>query len=374
MTRRLPYIRHPIFALISLMCFAAMTGCEGATRQHDDQVADISKPKPYAEPLPHEREAPADVNYPDLVEAMLEKRQAYVNSIMELERAYLNGGDSDRANWARSQRAQVERVENYPYLTKKTAEYSPQAAPEESSTEADQLYHKGLSILNTFRRVPLAGVLPANKNKAREALALFKRVLDEHPKSDKVDDAAFWCGEIYKEYLREEDPNDELSVRYYQWAFELDPQTPHPARFQCAVVYDFRKHDRARAIELYHDVMEKETDNSSNVRFSATRVEQLTDEEHSHVRPRDRDVRDTAGEPPSTDIDETAPVVEPDAHSDETVMTGGTPDDSRAAPPARSAYPRRASTPATDSGTSNPRTTAGSATADDGRMEVEYLP
>src|SRR6185436_20706918 len=101
----------------------------------------------------------------------------------------------------------------------------------------------------------------------------------------------------------------------------LDPQTPHPARFQCAVVYDFRKHDRSRAIELYHNVMENETNNSSNVRFSATRVEQLTDEEHSHVRPHDKDVRDTAGEPPSTDIDESAPpAVEPDAHTDQAAM------------------------------------------------------
>jgi len=369
MTRRLLPIRGGIPVCLSLMFLALLAGCEGATRQHDDRVADVSKPRPYAEPLPHERQAPENVNYPDLVESMHEKRQAYLESIMTLERAYLNGGDSDRANWARSQRAQVERIEKYPYLSKKTAEYSSEAAPEESSTEADQLYAKGLSILNTFRRVPLAGMLAKNKEKAREALVLFKRVLDEHPKSDKVDDAAFWCGEIYKEYLREEDPNDELSVRYYQWAYELDPNTPHPARFQCAVVYDFRKHDRARAIELYHDVMENETTNSSNVRFSATRVEQLTDEEHSHVRPRDKDLRDTADEPPSTEMDETAPAREPDAHSDQAVMT----DDSRSSSGSPAPTHRAAVTGAgsTSAGT---RTTAGGQVDDGGDMKVEFYP
>jgi hypothetical protein len=42
--------------------------------------------------------------------------------------------------------------------------------------------------------------------------------------------------------------------------------------------------------------MERETFNASNMRFSATRIEQLTDEEHSHVRPHDVDRRDI-GEP-----------------------------------------------------------------------------
>lgn len=373
MTRRRS--RRGFICLLSMSCLsiATLAGCEGAAREHDDSIADVSKPKPYAEPLPHERQAPDGSNYGDLVEDMHEKRRAYLESIRSLEKAYLNGGDSDRANWARSQRAQVERVENYPYLTEKTAEFTPEAVPEESSTEADQLYHKGLSILNSFRRVPLAGMLEKNKEKAREALVYFKRVLNDYPKSDKVDDAAFWCGEIYKEYLREEDPNDELSVRYYQWAYELDPQTPHPARFQCAVVYDFRKHDRSRAIELYHDVMENETHNSSNVRFSATRVEQLTDEEHSHVRPRDKDVRDTADEPPSTDIDESAPpAVEPDAHTDEAAMTGGTGSDrtTAARPPVSTRSTPR--TPASSSTT--PRSVAGNTAADDSEMSVEFNP
>ena len=300
--------RRNLFSAITLgLCAAVLAGCEGIDRKHDQRVADITPPKVGSEPLPGDRPAPDHVNYADLVEQMLDQRKAYLDSIMAVEKAYLAGGDSDRANWARSQRAQVEKIENYPYLSNTTAEYTPDASPVEQNVEADKLYAKGLSILNTFRRIPAAGMLAANKKKAREALVLFKRVLAEYPRSDKVDDAAFWCGEIYKEYLREEDPNDELSVRYYQWAYSLDPQTPHPARFQCAVVYDFRKHDRARAIELYHEVLDKETFIASNARFSATRVEQLTDEEHSHVRPRDKDVRDTASEPPPADIDETAP-------------------------------------------------------------------
>jgi tetratricopeptide (TPR) repeat protein len=159
-------------------------------------------------------------------------------------------------------------------------------SPQESIPEADAIYNKALAIHNKVKLIPLAGALPENKKRAKEALDMFKQVLKEYPTSDKVDDCAFYCGEIYKEYLREDDPDDELSVRYYQWAAALDPKTPHPARFQCAVVYDFRRHERARAIELYNQVLDlEENGNKSNQRFSPSRIEQLTDEQYSHLKP-----------------------------------------------------------------------------------------
>ena len=91
--------------------------------------------------------------------------------------------------------------------------------------------------------------------------------------TDKIDDAAFFAGEIYKEYF-----NDNLrAVQYYQRCWEWNPQTDHPARFQAAVVYDYRLHDRDRALELYQQVLEHEQSNRSNVRWSVDRIKQLTD-------------------------------------------------------------------------------------------------
>jgi hypothetical protein len=89
-------------------------------------------------------------------------------------------------------------------------------------------------------------------------------------------------------------------VRYYQWAVALDPQTPHAARFQCAVVYDFRRHDRTKSLELYHQVIDlDENHNESNCRFSATRIEQLTDEDRSHLTPKEP-LRPVPAEPVSS--------------------------------------------------------------------------
>ena len=42
------------------------------------------------------------------------------------------------------------------------------------------------------------------------------------------------------------------------------------------MTYDFRLHDRARALELYRQVLDAETGNKSNVSFAVTRIDQLT--------------------------------------------------------------------------------------------------
>jgi hypothetical protein len=41
-------------------------------------------------------------------------------------------------------------------------------------------------------------------------------------------------------------------------------------------VYDYRLHDRDRALELYRGAMEQEAAFKSNARFAARRIEELT--------------------------------------------------------------------------------------------------
>jgi tetratricopeptide (TPR) repeat protein len=112
------------------------------------------------------------------------------------------------------------------------------------------------------------------QDKMREALQVFKDLINEYPNSDKIDDAAFQCGEIHKEYFQ----NDEwIAVQWYERAHEWDPETPHPALFGAAVLYDYRLHDRARALELYQLVLEKESQFESNANFAVRRIQELTE-------------------------------------------------------------------------------------------------
>lgn len=278
------HLNRSVAKFLAPIFIIAVCGCEGLNRKHDYTVVDVKPPPEDAEIV---KAGSGDIaNFADKVEALMDTREQYLGQLRELEKLYLQAGDSTKADWARRQRALTEAVEVYPYLSAATTEHRAEVSPQETIPEADAIFNKALAIHNEVKLIPLAGVLPNNKKKAREALGMFKKVLKEYPTSDKVDDCAFYCGEIYKEYLREDDPSDELSVRYYQWAAALDPKTPHPTRFQCAVVYDFRRHDRARAIELYNQVLDTEENaNHSNLRFSASRIEQLTDEQYSHLKP-----------------------------------------------------------------------------------------
>ncbi len=282
------HTNHPHASLImTALLVAALVGCEGVARKHDSRVGvNIEPPRLGGDGLVDPKDLP---NIPDKVERMMAARLVYLKEMLALERSYLLHGDTVRANWARRQREVTEGNEVYPYLTEGAPEQRVVVAPEENIAAANKLYADGLALFESIQNLPLGAVIKQGGKDARRALGLFKRVLSEHPKSDKVDDAAFYCGEIYKEYLREDDPDNELAVRYFRWAVLLDPATPHPARFDCAVVYDFRLHNRAAAIELYHEVLDtEEAGNNSNQRFAATRIEQLTDDDASHIRPRDR--------------------------------------------------------------------------------------
>lgn len=239
-------------------------------------------------------------------------RTDYLGQLHRLEKVYLERGDMARSNWARNQRKETEaatsprpvpgkpaempswsqqrkRVEEitvYPYGSDQPPEYAADVQPIRSEAGADRLYADAEKLVMSFRMVPLAGALDVNKDKARQAIRFLRELLVKHPQSDKVDDAAFWIGECYKEYLREEDTDNKLALLYYRWALELDPQTPHPARFQSAVVYDFRLHDRKSALAMYHRVLkEQEAGHYTNARFAAERIRQLTDDDRSKERP-----------------------------------------------------------------------------------------
>lgn len=211
----------------------------------------------------------ADAREVDLVEEVLTHRAIYYRTLRVLRDYYRDHGYEDKRRWAESEIRAVERIQPFRYLY--TGEV-PQAdlQPVESVAAADTLYTEGLALMKQGGH----GV-PAlyREDKMLQALNKFVTLVRRYPSSDKIDDAAFYCGEIHKEYLKNQEP---LAVQWYERAFTWDPNTPHPARFQAAVVYDFRLHDRSRALELYQQVLDLETDNQSNVNFSVKRIGQLT--------------------------------------------------------------------------------------------------
>ncbi len=213
----------------------------------------------------------ADSSEVDMVEQLAYHRQSYEQYLRALIQYYNDRGYRHKAIWAERELKDVSKVKTYRYLV--DAELpGPRLRPKDSIAEADALYDDGLHYMKEGGHgIPLY----YNADKMKLALEKFNEIIQRFPTSDKIDDAAFMAGEIYKEYFND----DHRALVYYQRAYEWDPQTPHPARFQAAVVYDYRLHDRDKALELYQEVLEKESTNRSNYRFSVRRIKQLTENE-----------------------------------------------------------------------------------------------
>jgi len=212
----------------------------------------------------------ADATEVDLVEELLTHRAMYHRTLRALQAYYADHGYEQKRRWAVAELAQLQKVQPFKYVL--SAEIpAQQLRPTDSIAEADRMYEEGLELM---RQGGHGTPALYRGDKMLQAVQTFTKLITKYPSSDKIDDSAFWCGEIHKEYFKDQEP---IAVKWYERAFTWNPETPHPARVQAAVVYDFRMHDRAKALELYRQVLESETDNKSNVSFAVTRIDQLTD-------------------------------------------------------------------------------------------------
>jgi len=223
--------------------------------------------------------APAGVKVPDihvvdakeidLVEAVLTHRALYGRYLHLLHEYYRENGNETKRRWAAHELEDIDRIKPYRYIIE--AEIPPEdLRPTDSVALADQIYDRAMKLMKEGgHSVPIF----YREQKMKEALAMLKELIENYPTSDKIDDAAFFCGEIHKEYFKDEET---LAVKWYERAMTWNPKTPHPVRFQAAVVYDYRLHDRKRALELYQSVLHDETDDQSNLNFATARIAQLT--------------------------------------------------------------------------------------------------
>lgn len=262
-------LRASIVACV-IVVLAGLAGCKTdilgkGRRAPEGPVAQIGNP-PGIE-LPQIRES--DAREVDLVESVLTHRAMYRRYLKQLHDYYDTHGYVTKRDWAAFELADIDRIKAFRYLL--DAEV-PTASlrPTESIAAADGLYARGLQLMQQAGHdIPVF----YHEQSMREALQVFVSLIEQYPTSDKIDDAAFYCGEIHKDYLEKQEP---LAVRWYERAFTWDPSTPHPARFRAAVTYDYKLQNRKRALELYHAVLQGETADESNLAFATRRIGELT--------------------------------------------------------------------------------------------------
>jgi len=263
--------RQTTFSLIVPCVWALAAGC------NVDGVWERSQP-PKGAPLaggaaePERNPAPPASELSqqevDLVEAVISHRDEYHRALGELRDYYRERGYAAKQSWADFELDGISKVKTFRYVLDSEVA-SEKLRPTDQISEADALYQSGLDLMKKGGD----GIPVFYRQKTMiQAADAFRELIEKYPTSDRIDDAAFFLGEIHKEYL----PNQEqIAVQWYERAWTWDPTTPHPARFQAAVVYDFRLHDRDRALELYRAVVSDETAEGSDARFAARRIRQL---------------------------------------------------------------------------------------------------
>jgi len=256
-------------AALIATCLALTVGCK----------TDALTAKPVPEGPVTSLETPAGVklpqipldkaNEPDLVERVIYHRAMYARSLRALRDFYAAQGIEAKRLWAEAELSQLRQIKPYRYILE--AEVPPATLkPVAAIPEADTLFNEAMDLLKKGGH----GV-PAiyNESLIKQALATFKQLVNRYPNSDKIDEAAYYIGLIHDQYF----PGDEqIALAWYERAWQWNANLQLPARFQAAKIYDYRLHDRAKALELYRQVLKQETFNRANVTFASARIEELS--------------------------------------------------------------------------------------------------
>jgi len=129
--------------------------------------------------------------------------------------------------------------------------------------QAVRLHQQGKGVLHTF--------VTTDYQKQKQALVLFRQLIQEYPTSTRIALSAYYIADIYKEYCDE----DIRAVRWYERAWQWDPNITEPARFQAATVYDYRLSNPRKAIELYEQSLKHDPWRLLNPQTAQQRIKEL---------------------------------------------------------------------------------------------------
>lgn len=207
----------------------------------------------------------ADERY--LVEGVVAAREDYRRAIYELYKLYKDKDNLFKANIVSRLNQRYDFVRTYDYFPEAEVP-GPELRPTDVNPEAEALYNEAYKLYKDGKILPAV----TDYKKERQALELFLKLVRRYPSSMRIAVAAYYIGDIYKEYFGE----NLRAVRWYERAWQWDPNIQKPARFQAAVVYDLRLQEKEKALALYKQVIEHEQFNQSNVSFAYDRIEKLT--------------------------------------------------------------------------------------------------
>ncbi len=216
-----------------------------------------------------------------LAEEVTAKRLAYRKELEKLKSFYEQSGNQLKLEWVDRELASIDAAPRYRYLIQAEVAGDKLAA-KDSVPKANILYKDAKRLYKRAGIVPGAKLVPGDilisRKKMRLALNKCNDLIRDYPASDKIDDAAYMAGEIH-EFFKDYS----IAVLYYKRAFQWDMQTPYPARYRAANLLDNELFERAQALQLYRESLQKEIEylNDDTAKLIRQRVDELTAEPKS---------------------------------------------------------------------------------------------
>lgn len=193
--------------------------------------------------------APGAVRDAELVERLIAARKEYQISLEALRNHYISVGDLERGRWAEEELISYHRIAKNAFLLELDVP-PPSLKGTVNVPEANELFRRAM----TYKDKGWGNDFVDNQ---RRSEILFQMVLSNYATSNKISDAAYQLGDLYegktyKQYRR--------AAAYYERSFQWNPLSQNDGRIRAARLYDKMSLDRTRAVELYKEVIQHDTD------------------------------------------------------------------------------------------------------------------
>ena len=253
-------MKNGIVITLAMVAFMLVCGCS-----EEKRYSSIYTTEPAAN-LEQSYDAPATATEVDLVEKLAQQRQEYVEALLVLKDYYAQTGNFRKSQWADREMQMLGDTPQYKFLS--TGELTTDNVKNLVAVpQADALYEEAKGLYNKARFTAIVGDTPS----MRKSLNLFNELIETYPNSNKVDDSAYYAGQIYhffKDY--------KLAALYYKRALQWNPNIDgYPIRYKLASVLDTQLGERYEALYYYNQALEKESGYATYIEDAKLRIKQI---------------------------------------------------------------------------------------------------
>ena len=229
-------------------------------------VAVLADTTPASNPSP-KGAAPEHAGEVELVESVLKARKDYWVALDKLHQHYVSVNDIEKAKWVEEELKSYHRMMKYSYRLDVKDVPPPTLQPKQNVVEANNLFRRAVEYKGK------ASTGEEFIDNQRRAEILLQAILEKHPESDKIAEAAYHLGDIYEHYRPR--PQFERAAAYYERSFQWNKASATDARLRAAHIYDYNLRMLDRAKELYRGVMNHDT-NPERVAEAERRLTELS--------------------------------------------------------------------------------------------------